>query len=331
MEIDKIFGIFNSLVAPVASYGCPVWLPTIIPKKYFEKCDIFEYFSKLQCETLQQKCARITLSVHNKTPRLAVLGELGIYPLLVQFLSLCLNYKLSLLNRRSKNVLIGHAMRDFEKLTNQGQDCWLSRVNKLEQNLKMPKNVFYNKVSGKKLVVSLKSKFDRFYLNKITEIKTNGDDMTNHNKLRTYQTFKSSFKREPYLSLVRNRNQRCHLTRLRVGSHFLGIETGRFKTPITPIEQRTCQYCNFGSHSQYPHPQNPVDDEFHFLVQCPLFTNERNIFYEKLGSLNSSFSQVSIENKFKTILCPTSAKAAKLANRFIKLMFNTRKKIDEAV
>ena len=42
MEIDKIFGIFNSLVAPVASYGCPVWLPTIIPKKYFEKCDIFQ-------------------------------------------------------------------------------------------------------------------------------------------------------------------------------------------------------------------------------------------------------------------------------------------------
>ena len=121
----------------------------------------FEYFSKLQCETLQQKCARIT-------PLFVVLGELGIYPLLVQFLSLCLNYKLSLLNRRSKNVLIGHAMRDFEKLTNQGQDCWLSRVNKLEQNLKMPKNVFYNKVSGKKLVVSLKSKFDRFYLNKIT-------------------------------------------------------------------------------------------------------------------------------------------------------------------
>ena len=193
----------------------------------------------------------------------------------------------------------------------------------------MPKNVFYNKVSGKKIVLSLKSKFDRFYLNKITEIKTHGDDMTNHNKLRTYQTFKSSFKREPYLSLVRNRNQRCHLTRLRVGSHFLGIETGRFKTPITPIEQRTCQYCNFGSHSRSPHPQNPVDDEFHFLVQCPLFSNERTIFYEKLGSLNSSFLHLSIENKFKTILCPTSSKAVKLANRFIKLMFNTRKKIDE--
>ena len=32
----EIFGILNSLVAPVASYGCPVWLHTIIPKKYFE-------------------------------------------------------------------------------------------------------------------------------------------------------------------------------------------------------------------------------------------------------------------------------------------------------
>ena len=328
MEIDKIFGIFNSLVTPIASYGCPVWLPHVIPRKYFDNCDIFDYFSKLQCETLQQKCARISLSVHNKTPRLAVLGELGIYPLLAHFLSLCFNYKLSLLSRRSSNVLIGHAMSEFEELTNQGQDCWLSRVNKMEANLKIPSNISFNKSSGKKILSILKGKFDCYYLDKIKEIKTKGDDMTNHNKLRTYELFKSSFTREPYLTLVRNRNQRCHLTRLRVSSHFLGIETGRFKTPVTPIHQRTCQYCNFGS--QAPHPPSPVDDEFHFLVQCPLFSNERKSFFEKLGSIMPSFPQLSLENKFKTIVCPTSAKAAKLANRFIQLMFNTRSKIDQS-
>ena len=328
MEIDKIFGIFNSLVTPVASYGCPVWLPNIIPKKYFEKCDILEYFGKLQCEALQQKCARITLSVHNKTPRLAVLGELGIYPLLLHFLSLCFNYKLSLLSRRSSNVLIGHALSDFEELTNQGQDCWLSRINKMEANLKIPSNIFFNKISGKKILLCLRGKFDRYYLHKIKEIKM-GEDMINHNKLRTYQSFKSSFTQEPYLTLVRNRNQRCHLTRLRVSSHFLGIETGRFKTPVTPIHKRTCQYCKIGSPSLSPQLPSPIDDEFHFLVQCPLFSNERSILFEKLGSLIPSFSQLSLENKFKTILCPTSAKATKLANRFIGLMFKTRMKIDQ--
>ena len=85
---------------------------------------------------------------------------------------------------------------------------------------------------------------------------------------------------------------------------------------------------NFGS--QAPHPPSPVDDEFHFLVQCPLFSNERKSFFEKLGSIMPSFPQLSLENKFKTIVCPTSAKAAKLANRFIQLMFNTRSKIDQS-
>ena len=41
-------------------------------------------------------------------------------------------YELSLLSRRSSNVLIGHALSEFEELTNQGQDCWLSRVDKME-------------------------------------------------------------------------------------------------------------------------------------------------------------------------------------------------------
>ena len=34
------------------------------------------------------------------------------------------------------------------------------------------------------------------------------------------------------------------------------------------------------------------------------------------------------DHKFLTILCPTSAQAAKLVNRFIKFMFEKRKRID---
>ena len=37
MEVDKIFNIFDSLVTPVALYGCEFWLPLIIPKKIFIK------------------------------------------------------------------------------------------------------------------------------------------------------------------------------------------------------------------------------------------------------------------------------------------------------
>ena len=37
MDVDKIFNIFDSLVSPVALYGCEFWLPLVIPKKCFKQ------------------------------------------------------------------------------------------------------------------------------------------------------------------------------------------------------------------------------------------------------------------------------------------------------
>merc|ERR1711947_31077 len=105
--------------------------------------------------------------------------------------------------------------------------------------------------------------------------KCENSDQLDHNKLRTYKTYKSSFTREPYLDLVRNRNQRSALTRLRTGSHVLGVERGRWTRPVTPLEQRTCSYCTQPSKRTDPSlppwstspPLLPglVDDEKYFL------------------------------------------------------------------
>ena len=261
---------------------------------------------------------------------MATLGELGIYPLFIQSLSQCLNYKLSLLNRRSSSNLIGHVLKELEHMNSNGHDCWLTRVCKIENALKIPQNIFYNKSSGKRILSLLKSKFDRHYIDKINEEKI-GLDTTDHNKLRTYKSFKGSFTREPYLNLVRNRNQRSFLSRLRVSSHNLRIELGRHTRPVTPVQQRTCQYCCLGLQQpgNLTPPLSPPDTEFHFLVQCPLFSAERNCLFGKINSTNQYFSALSLEEKFKTLLCPTTAKAAKLVNKLIKIMFEGRKKIDQ--
>ena len=36
MQVDRIFNLFDSLVTPIATYGSPLWLPLIVPKKCFE-------------------------------------------------------------------------------------------------------------------------------------------------------------------------------------------------------------------------------------------------------------------------------------------------------
>ena len=149
-----------------------------------------------------------------------------------------------------------------------------------------------------------------------------------HNKLRTYRTLKSSFTREPYIDLVRNRNQRCFLSRLRVGSHNLRVELGRHTRPITPFAQRTCQYCCQTPPGPYPQPASrtppPPDTEFHFLMNCPMFECDRNCLFKRLETLDFHFPSLTPEEKFRVLLCPVNAAATKLVNRFIKNSFKKR-------
>ena len=185
----------------------------------------------------------------------------------------------------------------------------------------------------------LKSKFDRYWLDRINETKTTNNDQQDHNKLRTYKAYKSSFTREPYFDLVINRNQRSSLTRLRTGSHFLGIERGRWTRPVTPLEKRTCPYCSPPSTSTASSPSpgstppsptpGPVDDEKHFLVGCTRFATERTTAFKELSPLVLGLADMSESDKFMTLICPTQAKAAKIANRLIKLMFELRDSIDK--
>ena len=348
MQIDRIFALFDSLITPVATYGSPFWLPYNIPVKSQETRDgLIDFWEKNKCEIIHQKCARIALSVNKNTSRLAVLGELGRYPLFLQSLAQCLNYKLSLSSRRSSNHLINSALCEMTTLSKSSVDNWLKRVEHFENILNIPRNLFYNKSSGKKLLKILKSHFDVHFLKKINEIKKSSSDDLDHNKLRTYKTVKSSFTREPYLDLVRNRNQRCFLSRLRVSSHRLNVELGRHTRPITPVGLRYCQYCCSGppttscsqrtcSHSSCC--SNPalaaaepaIDDEFHFLLQCSMFDAERTCLFTRLSSLIPGFDKLSLTCKFKTLLCPTTALATKLTHRFIKNMFAQREIYDNA-
>ena len=340
MQLDRIFNLFDSLVTPVATYGSPVWLPYTIPIKSLEtRAGLLDYWEKIKCETIHQKCARISLSVNKNTSRLAVLGELGRYPLLLQSLAQCLNYKLSLFSRKNSNKLIGNTLREMETLNKTHSDTWLNRVEKIENLFKIPRSLLFNKISGKRIIKILKSQFDVHFLNKINEVKLSNHDLLDHNKLRTYKTFKSSFTREPYLDLVRNRNQRCYLSRLRVSSHRLQIELGRHTRPVTPVEKRYCQYCSPPPPRTCspPPPSSPgtlpaappaIDTEYHFVIECPMLDIERNCLFTRLGNHNPNFATFSKTEQFKTLLCPTTAENTKLIHRFIKNMFAKREKYD---
>ena len=50
-----------------------------------------------------------------------------------------------------------------------------------------------------------------------------------------------------------------------------------------------------------------------------------------MSSVLPNFQSLSLEQKVKTILCPTSEILTKVVNKYIRIMFNARDNIDEGV
>ena len=168
-------------------------------------------------------------------------------------------------------------------------------------------------------------KFNQFHPNSIqlntiqSHFNTNqSEDGQNHNKLRLYNTLKGSFKLEPYIEKITNRNQRHWLSRYRISAHTLRIETGRYTRPVTPIIDRKCCYCD----------QNSIDDEKHFILLCDTFKLKRQCFVSRVKTLIPQFDTMSIDEKLRFILCPPTVDVAKCASKFLGIMTNIRKEID---
>jgi len=170
---------------------------------------------------------------------------------------------------------------------------------------------------GKTIGKCLKSKFDRFFLDRINE-KRIGIDGLDHNKLRLYNKLKGSFTPEPYLMNIRNRNQRMWLSRFRTSAHKLRVETGRYTNPKTPLEQRLCVYCDTGE----------CDTELHAIIFCKTFKLKRQCFFGRVAALCPDFMALSPEQKLITLLCPASTQLGKCVSKFLGIITTIRKEID---
>ena len=74
-----------------------------------------------------------------------------------------------------------------------------------------------------------------------------------------------------------------------------------------------------------------IDNEQHFLTRCNSFTLKRNCFFSKMSTIVRDFSNLSPEHQTATLLCPNSVVTAKLVNKYIQIMFRTRKLLDGGV
>ena len=314
--MSNSFKLVDSLVFPVGMYSSEILTPLAMPKSSFSSRDaLLKYWEDYKLELTHQRICRLVLSVQKKTSRLAVLGELGRYPVFLKSLQSSLMYEFNI-RKHQTCTLLGLAVSEME---GGGQDCWLSRVRSMQSLVNIPVYPIHLTESfvSAKIKCQLQGIFDTYYLQEINKEKQD-NNMVNRNKLRFYCTFKGSFKPEPYINQIDNRNQRKWISRMRTSAHRLEVETGRYNN--IPYDQRQCEFCP-------PDQNNNIGTETHFLLDCTTFSDERRCLFSRMSLIMPNFQSMSKENKVSTLLCPATPRAAKLVNKYIGLLFKLRDQI----
>ena len=80
----------------------------------------------------------------------------------------------------------------------------------------------------------------------------------------------ASFRFQPHLDLIIIQNFSQSFSKLRMSSHRLEIEAGRWVRPTRkPLDERKFSFCN------------AIEDEFHFVLECQLYSNLRKTHISK--------------------------------------------------
>ena len=109
-------------------------------------------------------------------------------------------------------------------------------------------------------------------------------------KLRTYKLVKPHCKTETYVMKHMARRKRSIYAQFRIGILPLKVETGRFTN--IPLEDRVCDYCDSGE----------VEDEAHFLFDCTLYIDLREVLIHTCLGKNGNFRNFDRLEKMKYIL-----------------------------
>jgi hypothetical protein len=113
------------------------------------------------------------------------------------------------------------------------------------------------------------------------------------------------------------------VSKFRISAHQLCIETGHYerkknqagKISILEREERVCLYGNLSK----------VEDESHFLLECPLYNHKRSKLLMRSGRSVNLFLSLNNHDKFYWILDNEDYKILFIFSTFLKTCFSLRK------
>jgi hypothetical protein len=132
---------------------------------------------------------------------------------------------------------------------------------------------------------------------KDTFLQTWNEEIRISTRADSYRLF-SDFRFQEYLNVLNIKKFRQEFTRLRLSSHKLNIEVGRWHKPNPiPRNERLCTFCNC------------IEDEFHFLFECKLYTALRRkylrpVYWKRPNILKfSNLMNTKKNRRIKKIIC----------------------------
>jgi len=248
------------MILPILLYGSEVW-------------GIYNF---KEIDALHFKFLKIILGVKQSTSNMAVLGETGRYPLAVLCKERALKFYIKIMNKTDSIMY-----RVFTNQRNINTFCWFKACKSYfdylgNGDLFENSNISINFASVRQRI---RDQFQQTWL----------ESISNMPKLSYYCKFKSTFEYEDYLDYVSQEKSRITLTRLRLSSHNLEIETGRYRN--VDRNNRVCRLCSL----------NTIESEYHFLLCCTTFTNIRKKYLVNTSwpSMNMFINFMSSRSKRK--------------------------------
>ena len=280
---------FDKFITPILNYACEIW--GFHPSPAIEKIHL-------------SFCKRI-LSVKKSTQNDFIYGELGRYPLQLIRYEKIIKYWLNIVTGQKSSyvcLIYRYAVNQAERR----KPSWALNVKSLLCNVGMGEAWYNQGVGHPGLFIGLlKQRLrDNFVQDWHSRLESSP-------RARFYRSIKDNFGRSLYLDKICVKQLRVSMVRLLVSSHSLHIETGRWRRPDpTPPEERFCPHC----------PQE-IEDEYHVIMKCTLYSQERNRLIP-----TKFWRRPSMQN-LKNLINTSNKKTVVGLAKFIALAFRKREQL----
>ena len=249
LKPSHVLDLFDKLITPILNYGSEVW--------GFHKAPAIESVHLQFCKK--------SLGVKQSSQNDFIYGELGRINFATHRYISIIRYWLKIVTLTdTKYVKCIYSMLLQDIRQNHNKSNWASSVRDL-----LSRHGFYNIWLSKG--VENPNSFLQHFKQKVKDIFIQEwhARLENSTRARFYINI-ADFKFQTYLDNLTIMKFQQNLTRLRVSSHRLEVECGRWARPErTPLDDRKCKLCH------------KLEDEYHFILECPLYTDLRKQFISK--------------------------------------------------